>query len=657
MKKNYVITLLILAYTLSLITACGTTQHPTTNNGFEQKPEPKSQYEWAPTIIPKTEEFVSFNWDETVAHSGDHSVSIAIDPAHPDDKIFYNWTRVVRDFKVGQSYELTGWIKTENISSSAGIFAQCWNHDNSKIIKLASTQKHHPITGATDWTEVGTVFTVPEGTEKVRLRAGISGPDNLGGQVWFDDIHIRESKADSLDYMQGMWSGTLDAGAKLRLVLNVEHSKWQVTLDSVDQGAYGLLVQNLQIDGDQVSFELKRPKASYTGTIIDSNHIEGHWIQGIHLPLNFERTIEAPVIVRPQEPREPFPYTIEEVAYSFDPDNIQETLISGPAHGKKSTITMQGTLTLPPGDGPHPCVLLITGSGAQDRDETLMNHKPFWVLADHLSRHGLAVLRVDDRGTAKSTGSFSRATTEDFAKDAAAGFLFLQNHQDIAGDQVALLGHSEGGLIAPMVAAENQEVAAIVLMAGPGVDGGEVLRLQLRLMLEAQGVSPQRVATLQKQQGGIIDILNSDLSEEEITAQLNEYLVEIYENLSDAEKDAMGSQDEYLKAAGNQWKSPWMRWFLNFDPAPILSQVSCPVLAVNGGKDLQVDPGQNLPAIATALETGGSEDFTTLEMPGLNHLFQHCETGAVAEYGQIEETLAPEFLEVVTQWLQERLQP
>ncbi len=534
--------------------------------------------------------------------------------------------------------------------------AQCWNSEKNLLIKLASTQQYHSFTGTTDWTEVGTVFSIPEGTEKIRLRAGISSPDNRGGKVWFDDINFQESKKDSLDIMQGTWLGSLNAGVELRLVLNVEHSRWLVTLDSVDQGEYGMVVKNLKVDGDQVSFELTRPKASYSGTIIDPDHIEGFWSQGMQFPLNFERTTEAPVLVRPQEPREPFPYTSEEAVYSFDPENIRETFTLGPSDGGEGSITMHGTLTVPPGEGPFPAVLLITGSGAQDRDETLMEHKPFWVLADHLSRHGFAVLRVDDRGTGKSTGRFSGATSEDFSKDATAGFIFLQNHKDIAGERVALLGHSEGGLIAPMVAAENPEVAAIVLMAGTGVNGEELIRLQLKLILEAQGVPAQMVESLQKQQENILAVLHLNLTKKETDKKLEAVINDTYENLSPTEKDAVGSQSEYLMAVKARWTSPWMQWFLAYDPETSLSQVFCPVLAVNGGKDVQVDPGQNLPAIAAALEAGGNEDFMTLEMPGLNHLFQHCKTGATAEYIVIEETLAPEFLDVVTEWLQEKLQ-
>jgi hypothetical protein len=455
-----------------------------------------------------------------------------------------------------------------------------------------------------------------------------------------------------------MWSGTLRAGTDLRLVLHVERGfrRWRTTLDSVDQGAYGLPVSSLQVDGDQVGFELPDIRASYAGTLVAPDRIEGNWNQGMKLPLNFERGTEPPQISRPQEPVGPFPYAIEKVAYTFDPDHIRQTLVSPAKVGQGALITIKGTLTLPPGAGPHPAVLLITGSGPQDRDETLMNHKPFWVLADYLSRHGLAVLRVDDRGTAQSTGDFAAATTADFAQDAAAGFLFLQQRADIDPERVALLGHSEGGLVAPLVASEYPGVAAIVLMAGPGVRGREVLRLQQRLLLEAQGAPAGQVAAMQEQQQAIFDILCSGLTEAEVTARLDAFFGGTYEGLTAAQQEAVGSREAYLEAAKEQVGTPWMRWFLAHDPAPTLAQVACPVLAVNGAKDLQVDPGQNLPAVAAALAAGGNQDFATVELPGLNHLFQHCETCTVAEYGLIEETLAPEFLETVGRWLGERLE-
>jgi uncharacterized protein len=649
-----------LACLLLIFGGCGTTQRLAGRGDFE--PEPKGQpgpNDWVPTVIPETKEFVDFLWDEEVMHGGQRSVAIAIDPDHPDDIIFYNWTKVVPTWQEGQTYVLSGWVKSENLGGTASLLVQCWPEDKSQKPQVNSTQKLHAVTGTTDWTEVGTVFTVPAGTAEVRIRAGLSTKDNLGGRVWFDDIQWDEihetTQADSLDIMKGMWVGTLNAGAELRLVLNVVHSQWQVTLDSVDQGAYGLDVSNLVVDGDAVSFDLEIVKASYSGRIVDSDHIEGTWSQGLQFPLNFERTLEEPKVNRPQEPKEPFPYTSEEVAYTYDPKDSRNTLVNGVGHGQENLITMKGTLTLPPGDGPHPAILLISGSGPQDRDESLLGHKPFWVLADFLTRHGFAVLRVDDRGTAHSTGDFSMATSKDFALDAGAGFQFLQGREDIAGDRVGLLGHSEGGLIAPMVAVANPEVAAIVLMAGPGVSGREILSLQTRLILESQGMPADRMEFILNQQQKMLELMSGDLAGDEFSSAVDDLLREGYQGLTEEEKTETGTLENYMQVTTAQWNTPWMRYFLKYDPGPTLSQVTCPVLAVNGGNDLQVDPDQNLPAISAALTAGGLEDFTVQELPGLNHLFQPSETGALAEYALIEETLSPMFLEIVTIWLRERL--
>lgn len=459
--------------------------------------------------------------------------------------------------------------------------------------------------------------------------------------------------AETAFAMEGIWLGTLSAGVELRLVLTVQPDGdgWQATLDSIDQGAYGMAVDTLSVDGDAVSFTMRAIGASYTGSLVDDDHINGTWNQGLPLPLAFERTDGVPVVNRPQTPHAPFPYTSEDVAYSFDPRDPAPTFAPSASDDDSTRITLCGTLTLPPGDGPHPAVLLITGSGPQDRDETLMQHKPFWVLADHLSRHGLAVLRVDDRGVGESTGDFHSATSADFATDAAVGFHYLQQRADIDPTRVALLGHSEGGLIAPMVAADNPEVAAIVLMAGPGVDGQRILELQQRLLLEAQGVPPSGIAVQQERQAALIDIVGADMDPSELSARLDAHCERTYDDLSLAERQAAGSLEEYKSTIRRQVGTPWMRWFLRHDPAPVLSRVACPVLAVNGGKDLQVDPEQNIPAIAAALAAGGNGDVTTVVLPGLNHLFQHCETGGIGEYGLIEETLAPEFLAVVEEWL------
>ena len=502
-------------------------------------------------------------------------------------------------------------------------------------------------------------MAVPEGTTRVVLRAVAAGKTGVGGIVWYDDIALHRDCADGPCTLEGAWQGTLHVGDGLRLILHVDRTDegWSFTLDSVDQNAMGLPVVNLDLRNDEVGFDLASPRAAFTGQLTSAGRIEGEWRQGIPLALVFERLesdTPQPSRRRPQESQPPFPYLEEDVVFSFDPARVETTLTTDP-RAADDGITLRGTITLPPGEGPHPAVLLITGSGGQDRDETLFDHKPFLVLADQLSRHGLAVLRVDDRGTGESTGDLATATTADLARDALAGFLYLQQRTDIDPHRVALLGHSEGGLIAPMVATTGSGVAAIVLMAGPAVTGEDILKLQQRLMLEAGGADPGRVAEQQAQHAEILALIRSDLSPKDLETRLRTIFDAAYDTMS-SEEQAMGnSREAYVETAVQQTAIPWMRWFLQYDPEPTLRALTCPVLAVFGERDLQVDPGQNLPAMEAAFAASGHADATVVELPELNHLFQHCETGLLAEYATIEETLAPEYLDLVTRWLQERL--
>ncbi|MDP1662369.1 MAG: alpha/beta fold hydrolase [Phycisphaerales bacterium] len=343
---------------------------------------------------------------------------------------------------------------------------------------------------------------------------------------------------------------------------------------------------------------------------------------------------------RPQTPTPPFPYTMREVAYeSFD----------GAA--------MNGTLVLPPAasaEARHPCILLITGSGVQDRDETLFNHKPFAVIADALARAGIASLRVDDRGWKGAKDPAGKeATTETFVQDVRAGVAFLAQQPEIDPKRIGLLGHSEGGLIAPAVAAEmgKGSVAFIVLLAGPGVSGYDCLREQMGAILRANGSSPQNIElALARQNVTLTAVMAGD------TAAARTSMREaIAENSAAAGVPAPqgAALDAAIDSAMKQVDSAWMRHFLTRDPRQALSRTTCPVLVLNGGKDAQVVASQNIPQIARALLDGGNTDVTIRVFPGLNHLFQPCTTGAVAEYGQIETTIDPAVLETITRWIAE----
>ena len=356
-------------------------------------------------------------------------------------------------------------------------------------------------------------------------------------------------------------------------------------------------------------------------------NVEGTWSQrGNSLPLTLKKTDLQKVAAaapRPQEPKKPYPYRSEDVVYQNK---------SAPG------VELAATLTLPQGKGPFPAVVLITGSGPQDRDEALLGHRPFLVLSDYLTRHGIAVLRADDRGVGKSTGNFSTATTADFATDTEAGIVYLKTRSEINQNKIGLIGHSEGGVIAPMIAARNHDVAFIVMMAGTGVPGDAVLAEQTKLILLADGAAP---AEAEKQKEAELEI-TALVKQENNPAALEK---QIREKLSGQFTEAQ------LSASAMQMNSPWMRYFITYDPALALSKVACPVLALNGEKDLQVPPKQNLPAIRKALEAGGNKHFEIVELPGLNHLFQTANTGSPNEYARIDETIAPVALETMANWI------
>ena len=325
---------------------------------------------------------------------------------------------------------------------------------------------------------------------------------------------------------------------------------------------------------------------------------------------------------RPQVPAKPYPYREEQVTYE----------------NSAAAVKLAATFTIPSGKGPFPAVVLITGSGPQDRDESVAGHRPFLVLSDYLTRHGIAVLRADDRGIGKSTGNFQTATTADFAADAEAGVAYLNTRSEADPHRIGLVGHSEGGIIAPMLAARNPNVAFIVMMAGPGVPGDEIVEMQTLLIAEANGALLKVAEKQAAQQREIDEIIKAGSDEAVIGKNLRR-------------RAAEGNLDPVVEGRINIMNSPWFRYSLKYDPAVALRKVKCPVLAIYGEKDLQVSPKQNLPIIRRALEESGNKNFEVDELPGLNHLFQTAETGAPREYEEIEETMSPLALEKIANWI------
>ena len=444
--------------------------------------------------------------------------------------------------------------------------------------------------------------------------------------------------------IEGIWEGKLKVPvAEFRIVFKISKNSEGIlsaTLDSPDQGVTDLPVEEVIFKDHTLCLKLKSAGAVFEGKVSeDFLVIEGEWKQaGQTLPLTVQRVDKAVEILRPQEPKKPYPYIEEEVRY----DN------------KEAGITLAGTLTLPSGKDPFPVVLLISGSGPQDRDETVFGHRPFLVLADYLTRQGIAVLRIDDRGVGESTGDFSQATSEDFASDVLAGIEYLKTRKEIHPEQIGLIGHSEGGIIAPMVAVKSLEVAFIVLMAGTGLTGKEILYLQGALISRAMGISEEDIAKNRQFNEKIYSLLKEEKDEKMIAEKLHQIFMDNWAELSEEEKSRIGDPEVYLKAQLSSLLSPWFKFFLTYDPKPALSKIKCPVLAIIGEKDLQVPPKENLTAIEEALVAGGNQNFVVQELPGLNHLFQTAQRGSPDEYAKIEETISPLALKVISDWILEQ---
>ncbi|WP_404710137.1 alpha/beta hydrolase family protein [Sphingomonas sp. MMS24-J13] len=444
----------------------------------------------------------------------------------------------------------------------------------------------------------------------------------------------------AIDGMDGVWSGKITRnGIDLRLILRIATGArgTTVSLNSPDQLANGLPVQDFMRDGQKVRFKLKMVGASYEGTLSDDQQrLSGSWTVPSQpaAQIVFARGAAAAAngpLKRPQTPQPPFPYTAEDVAF----DNPTE-----------SGVHLAGTLTLPQGRGPFPAAIMITGSGQQDRDETLLGHKPFWVIADYLSRRGIAVLRIDDRGTGKSTGDVAKATSADFATDSNAAFAYLRTRRDIKPRAIGFVGHSEGGMIGPIAMATNKDVAFLVMMAGPGTALDQLMLSQRRLIAASMGQSEAAIDKAAPVWAALYKAIGAGTTYEDGIAAARAVLTP--EAITAIGMPANSNPQLILAPMA----TPWFRYFFKYDPAPNLRAIKVPVLALNGSLDRQVPAKENLPAIRAALKD--NKDATVVEIPGLNHLFQTAKTGAVGEYAEIEETVAPVALEQMAGWINAR---
>ncbi len=439
----------------------------------------------------------------------------------------------------------------------------------------------------------------------------------------------------------GKWNGQLKVmGMELNLVFNIQENDtgYTATMDSPDQGVSDIPVTSVSFEKTTLKLSVAGAGVEYEGVLGADSIITGNFKQsGQVFPLNLSRKItEKKEIRRPQHPVKPYPYHSEDISFE----------------NKDANIVLAGTLTLPQKNGLFPAVVLISGSGPQTREEEVFGHKPFLVLSDYLTRNGIAVLRFDDRGTGASKGDFQSATSLDFSTDVEAAVKYLQTRKEIDKKKIGLIGHSEGGIIAPMVAVKSDAVAYIVLLAGTGIPGDSLLLLQQELIVRVSGMNDQMREELRSGSRGAFKIIINATDDHQLKTDLTNYIKAITKNNKAFTAPETVSEDDFVKQQVDHLVTPWMQYFIKYDPATALRKVKCPVLALNGDKDLQVPAKENLTAIEKSLKIAGNKKVTIKTLPHLNHLFQESETGSPGEYSSIEQTFSPVALAEILKWIQ-----
>jgi len=453
--------------------------------------------------------------------------------------------------------------------------------------------------------------------------------------------------SNSTRNISGIWEGKLDVGSiSLRFDFHFNKDKdnnYSGTFDSPDQGVNGVPCKEVFLNGDSVTIQVKTA-IGMTAILTNDSNMNGYWNQGGKMfPIALKKVKEfSKAPNRPQTPKPPYSYNSEDVEY----DNANKTIHYG------------ATFTYPKGQGPFPTAILISGSGQQDRDETIEGHKSFAVIADYLTKKGMAILRVDDRGMGKSTGDVMNATSADFAVDVEVSFGYLKNRKEADQKKLGMIGHSEGGLIASIVAARNPDIDFVIMLAGPGVKGSEILLKQTEAVFLSDSVPADAI----KSYCVIFKQLLEDFMTDNDTSFIHKKVASDFKlwKASQSEKtlnalkiSPKSSGDENLMGEFMKgFSSPWVKYFIEADPQPLIEKFRCKVLALDGSKDLQVNAEINLAGINEALKKSKSPYFETKELPGLNHLFQHCKKCTVEEYGELEETFAPEVLDIMWKWLE-----
>src|SRR5690606_556479 len=419
---------------------------------------------------------------------------------------------------------------------------------------------------------------------------------------------------------EGTWNGNIEVPMnKLAFVLHISNKNngLKATFDSHNQGGFGLEIPEIRFEDNTLYLKHPQMMMKYEGKL-ENDVINGTFTQGSQsFILNltkgkFKRN-------RPQEPQSPFDYHSEDITFE----------------NKEDGINLAGTLTLPKGNGKFPAVVLVSGSGPQDRNEEIRGHKPFLVLSDYFTTHGYAVLRYDKRGIAESGGNYSLATVFDFANDTKAAIEYLKNRKEIDSKKIGVLGHSEGGQVAQIIASEDKSLNFIILMAAPGTTGDEILLYQTKILAEASNLSQSETKEILDENQSIYEIIKRNNDIEKIKLELISYFKSNpnYSTLS----------DEQINEKSASLSTNWMKEFIQFNPQNYLAKIDCNVLAINGTKDIQVPSVENLAGITKELGVKGNLDIISYD--GLNHMFQPAQTGLPDEYGTIETTIEPKVLE------------
>lgn len=431
----------------------------------------------------------------------------------------------------------------------------------------------------------------------------------------------------------GNWIGNIQVqGTKMPLVFRIQEKNGQLsaTMDSPSQKVTGIPFQKVLASGNTITLELSNLNINYVANYVHDSLVGNFSQNGSNFPLNMSRLVGeySNIVKRPQEP------TAKKFNYQ-----IREVIVENTAEKVK----LAGTLTIPKGKGPFPAVVLISGSGPQNRDSELLGHKPFWIMADYLSSNGIAVLRCDDRGFGKSTGNFSTATSANFATDAQAILQFLRKQPKINASKTGILGHSEGGMIAPIAVADDPSNGFLILLAAPGIPIDSMMLLQNQMVLKSLGESEEKINQNAAFNRKCYQLLKSNVDVYELDHQMELLIKNNYPDSS--------LKSEQIRPLVQQFTSPWFRYFVNYDPSTYLKKIQTPVLAIQGDKDLQVSPIENIQGIESIFKSAGNKHVEIHLVPNKNHLFQTTTTGKIEEYGELEETFSPEVLEIIKNWI------